>query len=105
MQLKDIKQIEGIAARQKSVLNNKLEFITSLSDKNKFKKNWLKIVERVKASYDKYLESMKGKEIKYIIISEATLLKFLKDTFLVIISLIKRLKMLVVIELLLIMGC
>lgn len=45
------------------------------------KKKWIDSVQNVQNSYNDYLTKMSGKKIKYIIISEAPLLKFSEDKF------------------------
>lgn len=55
--------------------------IENLLEVQKIKQTWLQTVNKVQKSYNEYLNEIKGKEIKYIIISEAPLLKFSEDQF------------------------
>lgn len=62
-------------------INENILVINQLLESQSFKKIWLNTVNKVQESYGKYLNEMVYKKIKYIIISEAPLLKFSDNKF------------------------
>lgn len=62
-------------------ISENIAVIEVLLEKQIIMKSWLETVKKVQKSYNEYLKEMNGTEIKYIIISEAPLLKFSKDQF------------------------
>ena len=62
-------------------INEDINLLEQLYEIQNTKNKWLDSVAHVQISYNLYLQQMKGTEIKYIIISEAPLLKFSKDKF------------------------
>lgn len=63
------------------IIKEKIKVINELINIQSTKKSWIETVTKIQKSYDDYLEAMKKKEIKFIIISEAPLLNFSKDHF------------------------
>lgn len=62
-------------------INENILVINELLQSQDLKKSWLETVNNIQKTYGKYLNVMKDKKIKYIIISEAPLLKFSDNKF------------------------
>jgi hypothetical protein len=62
-------------------INENIAVINQLLESQFIKKSWLNTVRKVQESYCQYLNEMKYNNIKYIIVSEAPLLKFSEDQF------------------------
>jgi hypothetical protein len=62
-------------------IKENIKVLNQFPEIQNIKKNWIETVRNIQESYNNYLNVMKFKEIKYIIISEAPLLKFSEGNF------------------------